>query len=816
MTTSPADAAPAAGASHDASRDACVDARLLAELLDTSTELVCATDAAGRIVYVNAAWERALGYPRDEACALPVVALVAPEERAAYHAAARRLAAGERVDPFELVLTARDGRRVACRGVATPVMVRDGDRSRCVGTRAAYRALSEAQAEERTAARRFALLIGAMQDAVFVLDRQGTYVEVLETARALLLRSADQLRGRGVRDFFAPELAMRFLDGIARALDGAGPVTLDYALAIDGRERWFSATVSPMDAERVLFVARDVTAQKAAEAALRESEARHRALFERSSAVQWVVDPATRTIVDANEAAVRFYGYPLAALRGKPLREINVLPEATLRAQAARGDAGEGGVVPQRLASGEVRMVEYHPTRVELNGRTYLHSVLHDVTDRIRVETALRESESRLSLIYDSATDLMFLMAVERDPDGTIAGFRCESVNAAYLELTGLAAGQLVGRTLREILPEGELARVYGNFAEVVLSGDVRRHEEEFVLATGLLTVETTLTPVFDVDGVCTHVLGSARDVSARRHAEAALRESEARFRGVLETVRAVALTLDAEGCVTFANDALLELTGWSREEVVGRRWFDHFVPNGPAAQHLFGAMLRGDESVAHYENEILTRDGERRLIAWDNTLLRDADGRAAGTASIGRDITAQRALEARLAALSEHDELTGLLNRRGFRRMAEHELRVGRRVGRRGAVLYLDMDGFKQINDAHGHAEGDLALRAVADVLRTSIRDGDLAARLGGDEFVVYATGAATVDEGEALAARLREQLRCVNDAARAAGRGYALRFSVGVAMVDGADDLDGVLTRADAALYAGKLARRTTADTR
>ena len=144
---------------------------------------------------------------------------------------------------------------------------------------------------------------------------------------------------------------------------------------------------------------------------------------------------------------------------------------------------------------------------------------------------------------------------------------------------------------------------------------------------------------------------------------------------------------------------------------------------------------------------------------------------------------------------------------------MAEHELKVGRRAGRRGSVLYLDMDGFKRINDEHGHAEGDQALRAVADVLRHTIREGDLAARLGGDEFVVYATGAATADEGEALAARLRQQLSRANEAAMAEGRPYALRFSVGVAATEGGDDLDAVLTRADAALYARKLARRANA---
>ncbi len=1257
MSTPHGDPVSSGGASADASPEA----RLLAELLDASTELACAADGDGRIVYVNRTWERTLGYSRAEAMALPAVALVAPEHRAAYLAAARRLVTGETIEEFEAVLTARDGRRVVCRGRATPMMAPDPatGRPRCIGTRAVYRDVSAERRAEAARARLVAMfeatadfvgitrpggrldflnragrrLLGLADDADVgslnlrafhppetmarleaegfttalrdgewrgdgeLLDVSGARIPVsialtahpgattddptsfstvmrdlrervaveralrdsdarframLDNGRiaysalravrdaagavvdfeyveanaalerlsgmvaddvvgarfselwpvaredGLVQRLADVLRtgeaieferesrdprvtarwtsvqvvpladgvavmARDVTPQKIAELELRLLQRVTHAIAEAGdvpeagalaleamcaaagwefgemwlvgadrdgapvlvhgpvwhapgderlaafaaasaglvvrgsgglaarawasgaPVTVpdlrapgvDFSRADEARrarltggiavpvlargavvavlsfltrdarrvqhadvdllaavaaqvgtvvhrklaenalaqERAFLSTVldslsehvsvcSP-DGQLVLFnqatreahglpenpdlapeewstyygvlrpdaatplpteelphvralatradvddveyvvavpgrphrtmvanvrvlhgpdgeflgsvcAARDMTAQKAAEAALRASEERHRALFERSTAVQWIVDLETSRIVDANASAARFYGYALDAMRGMPLGEINILPAAAMRALHERAGQAPGGVVPHRLASGEVRMVEFHPTRVELDGRVYAHSVLHDVTDRIRVETALRQSESRLSLIYDSATDLMFLMAVERGVDDAVVDFRCESVNAAYLELSGLTADQIVGRTIRELLPADDAAGAVARYAGAATSGDVLRFEEELELAAGRLTVETTLTPVFDADGVCTHVLGSARDVSARLRAEAALRESEARFRGVLETVRSVAVSLDGEGRVTFANDALATLTGWAREEIVGRDWFAHFVPNGPALREVFARMLAGVDAVPHFESEILTRAGERRLIAWDSTLLHDASGAIMGTASIGRDITEQRALEARLAALSEHDELTGLLNRRGFRRMAEHELKVGRRAGRRGSLLYLDMDGFKGIHDEHGHGEGDLALRAVADVLRGTVREGDLAARLGGDEFVVYATGAATTDEGEVLASRLREHLARANEAAARAGRPYALGFSIGVAAVEGGDDLDAVLTRADAALYARKLARRAAAAAR
>jgi diguanylate cyclase (GGDEF)-like protein len=165
--------------------------------------------------------------------------------------------------------------------------------------------------------------------------------------------------------------------------------------------------------------------------------------------------------------------------------------------------------------------------------------------------------------------------------------------------------------------------------------------------------------------------------------------------------------------------------------------------------------------------------------------------------------------LAARLGAAATHDELTGLLNRRGFRRTATQELKSAARTQRRDAVLYVDLDRFKPINDAHGHAAGDDALRGVADAIRATVRDADFGARLGGDEFAIYAVGVAA-GQGHTIAARLRANLDAHNAAAAARGRPFRVELSVGVAELEAGDDLDGLLARADAALYARKLARR------
>ena len=141
-----------------------------------------------------------------------------------------------------------------------------------------------------------------------------------------------------------------------------------------------------------------------------------------------------------------------------------------------------------------------------------------------------------------------------------------------------------------------------------------------------------------------------ALDITERTRAEDLARESERRFRELLETVQLVAVMLDTAGNITFCNDSLLRLTGWSAAEAMGQNWFDLFVP-ASVREETWSMFVRGlaqGDLPAHYENPILTRSGASRLIAWDNTLLRSPQGQVVGTASLGRDITEHRALEER------------------------------------------------------------------------------------------------------------------------------------------------------------------------
>jgi len=290
----------------------------------------------------------------------------------------------------------------------------------------------------------------------------------------------------------------------------------------------------------------------------------------------------------------------------------------------------------------------------------------------------------------------------------------------------------------------------------------------------------------------------------AREHRYRAASEGSADAFFLLEAVRGPDGAI-VDFALADVNPRGSELLGRVRTGLVGAHLTQLLSAHRSAALIArYGHVLESGESLVEEPRADLAE--LEATWVWHQAVAVEG-GVAVTTRDIGERKREEVAL--RLAALT--DDLTGLKNRRGFIALGDHQLKVARRTGCDVLVLYADLDGFKRINDTFGHAEGDRALREIADVLRNTFRDTDVIARLGGDEFTVLLVGG-----DPSTAETVIERVRAALDARNAVpGRGYALSLSIGVARFDRdrAMSLDDLLSAADMALYASKRRKKQQA---
>ncbi len=275
--------------------------------------------------------------------------------------------------------------------------------------------------------------------------------------------------------------------------------------------------------------------------------------------------------------------------------------------------------------------------------------VVHvDVTAKRLADDRLRESEGRFRQIAENIRDVFFLHEAARE--------RMLYVSPAYEEIWGRTCESLHARPKSWIdaVHRDDQAAIKRQFTEEV-AAKPSTMEYRIVRPGGEVRwIEARTFPVRDDSGTVVRIAGLAKDITQLRQTTQELRESERRFSDLLRDVELVAVMLDREARITFCNSYLLRLTGWQQEDVLGRDWFDLFVPPELDGRKRFLATLLGDQArVACHENEILTRAGDRRLVRWNHTLLRSADGDRIGIASIGEDITEQKLAEVRIRRLT-------------------------------------------------------------------------------------------------------------------------------------------------------------------
>lgn len=421
------------------------------------------------------------------------------------------------------------------------------------------------------------------------------------------------------------------------------------------------------------------------------------------------------------------------------------------------------------------------------------------MSTRKQTERLLRASEQNLRALVQALPDhLLTLTGAGRVMSHhSPAGAQGDALDvlAVGCELTALAPPEH-RRILRETLAQarGSDEPVHLE-VPLTLNGEARVIEFSFRRKTSEL------------------VLAVARDATARRSVEHALRLSEARYALVFRHLRDALVQTDARGRLVFANDATTQLAGVPAAQLLGRELIELFARTESTAAALeeLRQCLRGEREDAAGE----LRMAGALAAPWVHVSFRrtlDSRGKPSGCAGLISDISAKKMSEARIQYLATHDVLTGLPNRAAFNQHLEAGLERARRSAKPLALLFIDLDRFKQVNDTLGHAAGDDVLKEVAARLRAVLRRADVVARLAGDEFVVILEGLDSEDAAAAVTRKVHDALNRPYFEQAASPQPGA---SVGTALFPRhGEDAESLMRYADTAMYRAKArTRRCTA---
>ncbi|PLX94201.1 MAG: hypothetical protein C0619_03355 [Desulfuromonas sp.] len=452
---------------------------------------------------------------------------------------------------------------------------------------------------------------------------------------------------------------------------------------------------------------------------------------------------------------------------------------------------------PYFISGGRYFHVTGAPIKNDLDEIVQVVLVYTDITERRQIELDLHETEDRLKTIFDSVQAGIVLV----DPQKHLI----VDANNVALKLAGMSRDEMIGANCREAICLSQT----GLCPITDMGKTIDNRECELRHAQGeSRSILKTVTEV-TIKGE-RMLLESFIDISARKKAEQALRDSEGRFRSLYEQAPLAYQSLDEQACFREVNQAFLDMFGYRREEVLGRRFDDFMAPESAANFKDVFPHFVTDGSVDGAEFEMIGKDGSPLTVAVTGRIGTDSRGLFKRTHCILNNITEQKQAEQRIQQLAYYDALTSLPNRALLQDRLNQVLAQAGRDGRQAGIMFLDLDRFKRINDTLGHVVGDQLLKIVAARLSQCIRKTDTVARLGGDEFVILLSSVNRIQDVTTIA---RKVLEVLSDPVNLNGQEVFGSGSIGIALypIDGTDEST-LLRNADTAMYVAKERGRNT----
>ncbi len=487
------------------------------------------------------------------------------------------------------------------------------------------------------------------------------------------------------------------------------------------------------------------------------------------------------TVTCWTPGAERLYGFGADEMLGKPL--TGIFPASKLAEPAA---------LLARVARGE-RIPQFETLRVAKDGRALRVLVTYDpVRDPEGAIVGMRalarpaankrsafDIDTQLSAIVESSDDAI----ISKRIDGMVMSW-----NPAAERMFGYSAAEMIGRPITRIFPRERASEEDLLLTSIARGERVVNFETVRVRKDGTeLSVAVTMSPLRDVRGRIVGVSKIVRDVTERQRMVSALADQGERYRVTLQSIADGVIATDPRGNVEFLNPVAERLTGWMQADAVGRpiEQVFHVVRehDGPPAPNPVRICLHEQRPVAQAErSQLISRTGASMNVENSAAPIVDAQGDSRGAVLVFRDLSEQRRMANEMSYRASHDPLTNLLNRAAF------ETRLNQALAERGkagdhSLVYIDLDQFKLINDALGHAVGDRLLQQIAGLVQSRAGARDVCARVGGDEFAILLYGR-DIERARALADQVCDTIEDFRFAHEE--RHYRVGASIGLVPLD------------------------------
>ncbi len=664
--------------------------------------------------------------------------------------------------------------------------------------------------------RRYRRLYESSNDAIYlarITDQglPGSFMDVNEIACRWLGYTREELLQLTPFDINDKEAAKKIQDHMQHILADGHLLFESAQVTKDGRKIDIELNVSLTEldgAPALLALGRNITERKRIERALQDSEARYRQLFEGSTDALFVMELNGRRIpnkfLDVNEEACKRLGYSREELLKLGPRDINP-PNHEEQIVENVTRALEHGVCVFETThvskDGTTFPVEINLHPLQISGQPVFIANARDISERKHAEAQLAESEERFRQLAENIEEVFWITSAD--------GNEMLYVSPAYNTIWGQSCESLYQNPrawLTAIHPD-DIERVSEQYKLI----PARIFDQEYRVVrpdTSLVWIHDRAFPIRDESGNVLRVVGIAEDITLRKQAELNLMqvsESQmAKLSSVVEQTADAIMITDPNGVIEYINPAFEAITGYGRHEAVGKS--SAMLKSGrhdnATYRELWATLLRGDV----YRDVLINRRKDGALYYEEKTIspLKDSNGVIMHYISSGKDITERMQSEERVHHLAYHDVLTNLPNRAMFMERINHATTQRINTGRRIAVLFMDLDRFKIINDTLGHAIGDNLLKAIPERLLTCVREGDTVARFGGDEFAILLENISSFDIVSQIATKLIESLERPY---RVGDQELYITTSIGISLYpDDSRDASTLIKNADTAMYRAK----------